>query len=425
MPSASRRRKQEILTALEPLGVHVQSLPDLSDIICGTARIDDLQDVEVDDLLGRDPVPPNPKLFESCIRGKVVMVTGAGGSIGSEICRQVARCSPALLVLLDHDETHLHDVLATLPVAGVPELVDIRDAARLNRVLQRHRPDVVFHAAAHKHVPMLETAPSEAVMTNIIGSANLIEAAEAADVSHLVLISTDKAVHPSSVMGASKSIAEQVMLASAHRSGRTWCGVRFGNVLGSRGSVIPTFTQQIQAGGPVIVTDARMTRYFMTLPEAVQLVLQAAAMSRGAELFMLEMGRPVRILDLAHRMIRLSGRRPGTDVEIRIGGVRPGEKLHEELRIPEETLCSTDHPSVLRLQPVIPEPALLAHRIATLRRLAEADATEELRAALLAQAPDGEVRSVSPTNFVVQDGALHMPAPRDDTVDALREGSRS
>jgi FlaA1/EpsC-like NDP-sugar epimerase len=286
----------------------------------------------------------------------------------------------------------------------------------VTRALQRHRPQVVFHAAAHKHVPMLETAPSEAVMTNIIGSANLIQAAEAVGVSHLVLISTDKAVRPSSVMGASKSIAEQLVLTSAHRSGRAWCGVRFGNVLGSRGSVIPTFSQQIQAGGPVVVTDARMTRYFMTIPEAVQLVLQAAAMSHGAELFMLEMGRPVRILDLAHRMIRLSGRRPGTDVEIRIGGVRPGEKLEEELRIPEEALFSTDHPSVLRLRPVIPDPGDLARRITSLRRLAEADAIDELRAELLEQAAE--------PNFVVQDGGPVVRSRDDGIVDALAEESR-
>jgi FlaA1/EpsC-like NDP-sugar epimerase len=350
------------------------------------------------------------------LQGRRVLITGAGGSIGSELCRQVARCCPSLLVLLDHDETHLHDVLATLSMPGVPELVDVRDAARLSRALRRHRPDVVFHAAAHKHVPMLETAPSEAVMTNIVGTANLIASAEEVGVPRLVLISTDKAVRPSSVMGASKSIAEQLLLTSAHRSGRAWCGVRFGNVLGSRGSVIPTFSQQIQAGGPVIVTDARMTRYFMTIPEAVQLVLQAAAMSQGAELFMLEMGRPVRILDLAHKMIRLSGRRPGTDVEIRIGGVRPGEKLHEELRVPEEALFSTAHPSVLRLEPVFPEPNRLAERVAGLRRLAEAELADELRAALLE--PDHE------PNFVIQSDVPVARVPGDDQVDALAERTR-
>jgi FlaA1/EpsC-like NDP-sugar epimerase len=405
---ASPETVTQIAGMADNAGVALRILPTSDELVRSGLRLRDLRDLQIDDLLGRDPVDTDFPRIAALLQGRRVLVTGAGGSIGSEICRQVARCCPGLLVLLDHDETHLHDVLATLPFRGVPELVDIRDAARLSRVLDRHRPDVVFHAAAHKHVPMLEAAPSEAVMTNIVGSANLIRAAEAVGVSHLVLISTDKAVHPSSVMGASKSIAEQLVLASAHRSGRAWCGVRFGNVLGSRGSVIPTFSQQIQAGGPVIVTDARMTRYFMTIPEAVQLVLQAAAMSRGAELFMLEMGRPVRILDLAHKMIRLSGRRPGTDVEIRIGGVRPGEKLHEELRIPEESLFETDHPSVLRLEPVILDADHLADHIALLRRLAEADAADELRAALLAASPDGE--APSPSDFVVQDA---LPSPRD------------
>jgi FlaA1/EpsC-like NDP-sugar epimerase len=405
-------------------GVALRILPAADELVRAGLRLRDVRDLRIEDLLGRDPVDTDFPRIAAMLQGRRVLVTGAGGSIGAEICRQVARCCPALLVLLDHDETHLHDVMATLPMPAVPELVDIRDAARLNRILRRHRPDVVFHAAAHKHVPMLEWAPSEAVMTNVVGSANLIEAAEAVGVSHLVLISTDKAVHPSSVMGASKSIAEQLVLNSADRSGRGWCAVRFGNVLGSRGSVIPTFSQQIEAGGPVIVTDARMTRYFMTIPEAVQLVLQAAAMSRGAELFMLEMGRPVRILDLAQKMIRLSGRRPGTDVEIRIGGMRPGEKLHEELRIPEEQLLDTEHPSVLRLEPVLPDSDDLADRIATLRRLAEADATEDLRAALLTPSPDREVESAVTANFVDQEGGPTLRSLRDRAA-VLAEGARS
>jgi FlaA1/EpsC-like NDP-sugar epimerase len=420
---ASPDTVSRIAAIADSAGVALRILPATDELVRSGLRLRDVRDLRIDDLLGRDPVNTDFPQIAALLQGRRVLVTGAGGSIGSEICRQVARCGPGLLVLLDHDETHLHDVLATLPVPGVPELVDIRDAARLSRVLHKHKPHVVFHAAAHKHVPMLESAPSEAVMTNVVGSANLIEAAEAVGVSHLVLISTDKAVHPSSVMGASKSIAEQLVLTSAQRSSRAWCGVRFGNVLGSRGSVIPTFSQQIEAGGPVIVTDARMTRYFMTIPEAVQLVLQAAAMSRGAELFMLEMGRPVRILDLAHKMIRLSGRRPGTDVEIRIGGMRPGEKLHEELRIPEESLFPTGHPSVLRLEPVILDESYLADRIAHLRRLAEADDTDELRTALLAAAPDRDPESAETANFVIQDNGSVVPSPRERAA-ALAEGHR-
>jgi FlaA1/EpsC-like NDP-sugar epimerase len=386
-PEASPATVSRIAGVAERAGVALRVLPAADELVRSGLRLQDVRDLKIDDLLGRDPVATDLARIASILQGRRVLVTGAGGSIGSEICRQVARCAPELLVLLDHDETHLHDVMATLPAPAVPELVDVRDAARLTRVVDCHRPDVVFHAAAHKHVPMLETAPSEAVMTNIVGTANLIAAADSAGVPHLVLISTDKAVRPSSIMGASKSVAEQLVLTHARSSGRAWCGVRFGNVLGSRGSVIPTFSQQIQAGGPVTVTDARMTRYFMTIPEAVQLVLQAGAMSRGGELFMLEMGQPVRILDLAHRMIRLSGRRPGTDVEIRICGMRAGEKLQEELRIPEEGQRPSEHPSVLCLDPVLPGEDELAARMDLLRRLAEADDAEAIRTTLLGCEP--------------------------------------
>jgi FlaA1/EpsC-like NDP-sugar epimerase len=403
-PEASTATVARIAGMADRAGVALRVLPTGDEVVRSGLRLQDVRDLRIDDLLGRDPVATDPARIASMLQGRRVLVTGAGGSIGAEICRQVAKCAPELLVLLDHDETHLHDLLATLSHPAVPELVDVRDAARLNRVFDRHRPDVVFHAAAHKHVPMLETAPSEAVMTNVVGTSNVVEAADSFDVAHLVLISTDKAVRPSSVMGASKSVAEQVVLTRARSSGRAWCGVRFGNVLGSRGSVIPTFSRQIQAGGPVTVTDARMTRYFMTIPEAVQLVLQAAAMSSGGELFMLEMGQPVRILDLAHRMIRLSGRRPGTDVEIRISGMRPGEKLHEELRIPEEGVRRTEHPSVLRLDPVLPNAPELATRVALLRRLADAEDAEALRSVLLT--PAWAQAASSEPNFVVQPGAI-------------------
>jgi FlaA1/EpsC-like NDP-sugar epimerase len=422
-PEASTATVARIAGMAERAGVALRVLPAADEVVRSGLRLQDVRDLRIEDLLGRDPVGTDPASIASILQGRRVLVTGAGGSIGAEICRQVAMCAPELLVLLDHDETHLHDVLATLPYAGVPELVDIRDTTRLTRTFERHRPHVVFHAAAHKHVPMLETAPSEAVLSNIVGTANVVEAADAVAVDNLVLISTDKAVRPSSVMGASKAIAEQVVLTRAASTGRAWCGVRFGNVLGSRGSVIPTFSRQIQAGGPVTVTDARMTRFFMTIPEAVQLVLQAAAMSTGGELFMLEMGQPVRILDLAHRMIRLSGRRPGTDVEIRISGVRPGEKLHEELRIPEETVCRTAHPSVLRLEPVLPTPGVLATRLTHLRQLAEAEDADALRQALLG--PYEAESAPSALNFVVQPGerdaeladrdprpGVRMPGPR-------------
>jgi FlaA1/EpsC-like NDP-sugar epimerase len=411
-PEASAATVERIASTADRAGVALRVLPATDELVRSGLRLQDVRDLRIEDLLGRDPVDTDPARIAAMLRGRRVLVTGAGGSIGAEICRQVAMCAPELLVLLDHDETHLHDVLATLPVAAVPELVDIRDTARLARVLRQHRPDVVFHAAAHKHVPMLETAPSEAVMTNIVGTSNVVDAADLVGVSHLVLISTDKAVRPSSVMGASKSVAEQIVLTRARSTGRAWCGVRFGNVLGSRGSVIPTFSRQIQAGGPVTVTDPRMTRYFMTIPEAVQLVLQAAAMSRGGELFMLEMGKPVRILDLAHRMIRLSGRRPGTDVEIRVSGVRPGEKLEEELRIPEEHVQPTEHPSVLRLDPVLPSDTELAGRMAVLRSLAERQDVRALRCALLT--PEEHDEALPEPNFVVPPTEPD-PRPQPDT----------
>jgi FlaA1/EpsC-like NDP-sugar epimerase len=399
---ASSATVARIAAIADDAGVVLRVLQAGDEIVRSGLRLQDVRDLRIEDLLGRDPVQTDPTRISSLLQGRRVLVTGAGGSIGAEISRQVAMCAPESLVLLDHDETHLHDLMATLAFPAIPELVDIREAARLTNIFKRHRPEVVFHAAAHKHVPMLETAPSEAVMTNVVGTGNVVEAADSVGVSHLVLISTDKAVHPSSVMGASKSVAEQVVLARARSNGRTWCGVRFGNVLGSRGSVIPTFSRQIQAGGPVTVTDARMTRYFMTIPEAVQLVLQAASMSHGGELFMLEMGQPVRILDLAHRMIRLSGRRPGTDVEIRISGIRVGEKLHEELRFPEENVRPTEHPSVVCLDPVLPSPAELADRVARLRRLAEAEDADALRRLLLT--PDSDRSDVPEPNFVVQPG---------------------
>jgi FlaA1/EpsC-like NDP-sugar epimerase len=288
------------------------------------------------------------------LRGRRVLITGAGGSIGSEIARQVAGVEPAQLLLLDHDETHLHDVCAGMSAsvaAGrtVQLLADIRDRDVLLRLFERHRPEIVFHAAAHKHVPVLEQYPCEAVRTNVFGTENLIEAATAVGVERFVFISTDKAVNPSCVMGASKNLGEQLML-TAGGLGTKFCAVRFGNVLGSRGSVIPTFVRQVKANGPVTLTHPKMTRFFMSIPEAVQLVLQAAAMcSTGGEIYVLDMGEQVSIYDLAHRMIRLAGRRVGEDIEIRVVGVRPGEKLTEELHTDDEELRATVHPSIRRL----------------------------------------------------------------------------
>lgn len=368
IPSADSTLVRRVARAADRAGVTLRVLPSIDEVVGGRVSVTDVRDLSIDDLLGRQQVRTDLDAVQALLRGRRVLITGAGGSIGSEIARQVAACEPASLVLLDHDETHLHDAALGVRGACEQELVDIRDAGALSRAFERHRPEVVFHAAALKHVPLLERHPSEAVATNVLGTARVVAAATATGVERLVFISTDKAVRPTSVMGASKRLGEQIVLSGAP-TGARWCAVRFGNVLGSRGSVIPTFMRQIAEGGPVTVTDPRMTRYFMSIPEAVQLVLQATTFAREGEVFMLDMGRPVRILDLAERMIRLSGRQVGTDVPVRITGRRPGEKLAEELRAPDEDTSLTPHPSVVALRPAVLEDAALGEALEELARL--------------------------------------------------------
>ena len=394
VPSAPRELVRRVAAQAEAAGVPLRVVPDYDDIVRSGMRLQDVRDLRIEDLLGRAQVETDLDAVRALLQGRRVLVTGAGGSIGCEIARQVAGCEPELLVLLDHDETHLHDVASTMPGTPTLELADIRDRDRVVLAFRRHRPEVVFHAAAHKHVPILESHPDEAVLTNVVGTDNLIHAARLAGVGHFVLISTDKAVEPASVMGASKRVAELLTVQAARESGLPFCAVRFGNVLGSRGSVIPTFMRQIEAGGPVTITDPRMTRYFMSIPEAVQLVLQAAALARGREIFMLEMGEPVRIIELAKRMIHLSGRRVGTDIEIRVTGVRPGEKLEEQLRCPDERPASTSHPAILRLQPQVPDGPSLRSAVATLADLSRADDRAAVRRHLLAFA--GNPRTWAP-----------------------------
>ncbi|MEO8692727.1 MAG: nucleoside-diphosphate sugar epimerase/dehydratase [Acidimicrobiales bacterium] len=350
IPSADQELVRRVSNSAASAGVTLKVLPPVQELLGGTVSVRDARDVRIEDLLGRKQVITDLDSVRRALVGRRVLVTGAGGSIGSEIARQVAACDPALLLMLDHDETHLHDAAAQLSITPKQLLADVRDRERIFELCAQWRPHVVFHAAAHKHVPLLEAHPCEAVLTNVIGTRNVAAAAARAGVDRFVFISTDKAVHPSSVMGASKWIGEQIVLSNAAAGGR-FCAVRFGNVLGSRGSVIPTFVRQISAGGPVTVTDPRMTRYFMSTPEAVQLVLQASTFAQGGEVFMLEMGEPANILDLAHRMIRLSGRTVGGDIAVKIVGMRPGEKLTEELRAPDEEAFSTPHPSIVRLHP--------------------------------------------------------------------------
>jgi FlaA1/EpsC-like NDP-sugar epimerase len=350
MPSADQDLLRRIIQGAEMASVPVKVLPPVRDLLGNAPTVRDARDVRIEDLLGRTQVSTDFESIRATVHGKTVLITGAGGSIGSEISKQVAELEPRRLLLLDHDETHLHDARGIITGPNELVLADIRDRERMLELFAEVRPDVVFHAAAHKHVPLLEAHPSEAVRTNVLGTRNIVDAAVASEVGRLVFISSDKAVRPSNNLGYSKWLGEQLVL-HATPAGARWCSVRFGNVLGSRGSVIPTFARQITEGGPLTVTDPRMTRYFMSVQEAVQLVLQASTLSQGGEIFMLDMGAAVNILELAERMVRLSGHQVGTEIPIHFTGIREGEKLEEDLQNPEETVSPTAHPSIMRLTP--------------------------------------------------------------------------
>lgn len=351
IPTATRGDVRRILTHARATDAQVKMLPAPLEMVRGPL-LKTVRDIEVTDLLGREQIEIEAEDVMQYVTGAVVLVTGAGGSIGSEIVRQIAMYGPERLLLLDHDETSLHDLRMIDSVEGEAVLADIRDTVRVNQVFARYRPDVVFHAAAHKHVPMLEAHPIEAILTNVVGTHNLVCAAAAHGCQRFVLISTDKAVNPCSVMGATKRLAELLVHCVGRAAGRPYAAVRFGNVLNSRGSVVPTFLSQILRGGPVTLTSGEMTRYFMSIPEAVALVLQAAALtSDEGDILMLEMGEPVRILDLANQMIRLAGLRPEVDVPIVVTGLRPGERLHEQLSDDAEDVGPTSHPSIRRLTP--------------------------------------------------------------------------
>ncbi|NDV11556.1 polysaccharide biosynthesis protein [Crenobacter caeni] len=359
MPSVGRARQREILVSLEKLRVPIKQLPGMAELVSGEVRVEALREVSIEDLLGREPVPPREDLLAANIRGKVVMVTGAGGSIGSELCRQIVRHGPARLVLFEASEFALYAIDQDLAarasaVPRDPILGSVTDEARLKSVMRAFGVNTVYHAAAYKHVPMVEYNTAAGVWNNAFGTDRCAAAAEACGVDTFVLISTDKAVRPTNVMGASKRLAELCLQARHARGSRTrFVMVRFGNVLGSSGSVVPLFKRQIAAGGPLTLTHEAITRYFMTIPEAAQLVIQAGAMGEGGDVFVLDMGEPVRIIDLARRMVHLSGlevrdaAHPHGDIEIRITGLRPGEKLYEELLIGDGAE-PTEHPRILR-----------------------------------------------------------------------------
>ena len=370
MASLGSARRREIIRSLADHPVRVRSIPPIEDLMGGRASIGQTRMVSLDDLLGRDPVPPRPELLGRCISGKTVLVTGAGGSIGSELCRQIIGCAPGTLLLLDNSEYALYEIEKELrlkasdtgvPARIVPLLASVRDEARLQRVLQTFPVHTIYHAAASKHVPLVEQNIVEGVMNNVLGTLNVARAAMRAGVETFVLVSTDKAVRPASTMGATKRIAEMIMQSlAAQEPGTRFVIVRFGNVIGSSGSVIPLFSEQIAQQGPVTVTHPEAERYFMTIPEAAQLLLQAGAMGSGGDVFVLDMGQPIRILDLARRMIHLSGLQvrdeanPAGEIEIRFTGLRPGEKLREEL-LGNGEITPTDHPMILRaMEAVIP-----------------------------------------------------------------------
>lgn len=377
VPSASRSRRREILELLGQYNLHVRSVPGFMDLASGRVKVDDVQEVDIADLLGRDPVPPQKALFERCIRNQVVMVTGAGGSIGSELCRQILSNEPKTLLLFEHSEFNLYNIHSelvrrikreSLAVQLIPILGSIRNPERLEEVMSSWAVDTVYHAAAYKHVPMVEHNIAEGVLNNVFGTLFTAQAAVKAGVAHFVLISTDKAVRPTNVMGSTKRLAEMVLQAlsgepapvlwgreeKVHRVNKTrFTMVRFGNVLGSSGSVIPLFHAQIGRGGPVTVTHPNITRYFMTIPEAAQLVIQAGSMGEGGDVFVLDMGQPVKIADLAEKMIQLSGlsvrsaENPHGDIAIEFSGLRPGEKLYEELLI-GDNVSPTEHSMIMR-----------------------------------------------------------------------------
>ncbi len=395
LPKIDRQRRHEILERLRSAKVAVRTVPDIAALATGQAQVTDLQDLDVEDLLGRTPVSPNPELLAQNVRDRVVLVTGAAGSIGSQLCREIAKQRPRALLLLDQSEFGIYSLQSEL--AGdaaatnfpiVPLLADVCDEHRINRIFQTWRPATVYHAAAYKHVPLVEQNPVEGVKVNVFGTLIVSRAALAANVDRMILVSTDKAVRPTNVMGATKRLAEMILQAQAEQdASTTFSMVRFGNVLGSSGSVVPLFRKQIARGGPITLTHKDITRFFMTVPEAAQLVIQAGAMAEGGDVYVLDMGAPVKIIDLARRMVELSGltvqddQHPTGDISIVTTGLRPGEKLYEELLI-EDNPELTDHPKIRRAREEFLSWPELSTKLDELSSIAKAGEAERLKAVL-------------------------------------------
>lgn len=424
IPSANRSRRREILADLEAFPLHVRSVPGFVELASGRVKVDDIEEVDIADLLGRDSVPAQGDLLEHCITGKVIAVTGAGGSIGSELCRQILSLRPTTLILFEHSEFNLYSIQSeleqrvrreSLPVRLLPILGSIRNQEKLLEIFSTWKVETVYHAAAYKHVPMVEHNISEGVLNNVIGTLNTAQAAIQASVENFVLISTDKAVRPTNVMGSTKRLAEMILQALSCEvapvmfrdkfnvsqvSKTRFTMVRFGNVLGSSGSVIPLFHKQIQAGGPLTVTHPKITRYFMTIPEAAQLVIQAGSMGLGGDVFVLDMGEPVKIVELAEKMIHLSGltvrsdSNPYGDIAIEFTGLRPGEKLYEELLI-GDNVAETKHPMIMTASEDYLPWEQLKVRLESLLRAIDADDFESvrqlLRETVAGYCPDGEI----------------------------------
>ena len=378
IPSASHAEIQELLDICSQTSCKLKVLPGIYQLVNGEVSVSKLRNVEIEDLLGREPIDTQVESIMGYVSGKVVLVTGGGGSIGSELCRQIARHEPKQLVIFDIYENNAYDIQQELkrdyPKLNLVVLIgSVRNTHRINGVFEKYHPQIVYHAAAHKHVPLMEDSPNEAIKNNVMGTYKTAQAADKYGVSRFVLISTDKAVNPTNIMGASKRLCEMVIQMMNNRSKTEFVAVRFGNVLGSNGSVIPLFKKQIEEGGPVTVTHPDIIRYFMTIPEAVSLVLQAGARAKGGEIFVLDMGKPVKILDLALNLIRLSGLKPYEDIDIVFTGLRPGEKLYEELLMDEEGLQSTDNKLIHIGKPIDFDEELFIHQLEELDELSRMD----------------------------------------------------
>lgn len=377
------KRKREIINICKQTDAKIKTIPGIYEIIDGKVNITKVRDVQIEDLLGREPIKMNLDDMNGIIKNKIIMVTGGGGSIGSELCRQIVKYEPKQLVLIDIYENNAYDIQQEIkrhfPEIDLKVLIaSVRDEHKMDKIFEQYKPEIVFHAAAHKHVPLMEDSPCEAIKNNVFGTQNVVNLSDKYNVKKFVLISTDKAVNPTNIMGATKRCCEMIVQTKNKTSKTEFVAVRFGNVLGSNGSVVPLFKKQIEEGGPVTVTHEEVTRFFMTIPEAVSLVLQASAMAKGGEIFVLDMGEPVKIIDLARNLIKLSGFEPNVDIKIEVTGLRPGEKLYEEVLMDEEGLQKTSNNQIRIGRPIEIDEAEFKKELNILKRVADNDQDEKV-----------------------------------------------